>query len=985
MSNGILPPSLVLASVPPEAPKAYKRKIEMMPSNNTSFNPGSNIQIYFETSTPGAMLDPTSAYLKGVLTISNKNYCVDFSNWTREGIMGRICQQLKIYNQGTPLEEIDEYGTVASSLAMISGDYQYLTSFYFSNRLKVSYQTQCHKCMIKPAMCDANGNIMYGSNSFGLGVDVSGNYSGQYFSSYLPGNPAMSCQSTNNAGFVGVLNPSNTPLYQKNDRNCMSAKDSDYALTIVKDYTTDITPMDWPTFYNPSNSDPILTDYISNYGSINKPMVMAHLVNVKCFPIGMIPSVNAYQQTTLSKITAVNLAAQAANTAKAPTEAKIQYTFCAPIISGFFGTLANKMIPATVMSPQQCYLNIQLADPYIALQVSSDPLRRIPGTIRDYIRNIGQQNNTLYGNLTTTNPTASIVNNIYDFGAGTLCAPGYNLNTGISLSYGQNCIFNGASATGQAFLSNASYLGTIDLAGGAFVVVGNNMTYTIAANQVPAFQPCIGMILTGTNFVSTCVGCSMYYSSTTIANIYRMYFDFPVSLGVVSVYVPSSQIPKNIAPYPQYIIATEPWKFVGSTTASTAKVIYANDTQVFYGCCNPYSVPQIARIFDLDYSNSTSKLKSATLGTYNASQGAITYSVSNIALCIDQYILPDQVTAEVVLLASQGGFNVFTSSVRTFQVSASAGQATQTLILPIKITQALKLLIAFQPNVTRSQDFGWFYDSNCSYNIFGAITEPADKLKLSIQGYANGSDTLKTLYGVGYKSPLQYFPTTCEAISNNMSVQLQIGAEYYPPAPITSMVQLATEFNKTIEGYGNGKASVQLDSLVTYFSSVSGDGTTAPTMIYDCLVGDKYTSIFTHHELLDDQTIMNNNDWAPLYCYSPTLSTAASSATIKNAAATQASSYNGYNWLAPRGFCLTDKYVPQSSSFLLGFNLTTFETGSGLRSYTYLGNNTITLQLKGAVGLQNDIAGITGWRLVCMVPHLCVVRYMPGGNILWIY
>jgi hypothetical protein len=150
-------------------------------------------------------------------------------------------------------------------------------------------------------------------------------------------------------------------------------------------------------------------------------------------------------------------------------------------------------------------------------------------------------------------------------------------------------------------------------------------------------------------------------------------------------------------------------------------------------------------------------------------------------------------------------------------------------------------------------------------------------------------------------------------------------------------------------------------------------------LAYNCLEPSKFTTCFVPTNLLDDQTITQNFDMVPLYAR---VAVGAASDTIGNATAVATSSQNGYNYICPRGFCTQGLFKSPSSRFILGFNMRSFKSSDGCEGGTYLGNNTITLQLTGCKGLA--VPG-ESYRGVAIVPHRCVMRYSPGGQLIWAY
>ena len=973
-SEGIIPPILELPSTLPQGIYALRRRFIAPSTNVSTAGPDDYVNIYPDTSTPGSFLDPSSCYFQADLQILNANPFVDYQNFGTEGALGAIIQDYRVYNQGSILEEILEYGTVGSTLGTISGGLEMAFSMYFSNRLNSSYQTEMHKNFIKPPMCDAEGNIMFGPNAFGLGYDTTNAYSGQYLiSAYTTaaGGTACSVPIMTAVGMPG--SSSAIPVPVASTYNTLLSPPYTYTSTARlaqpswANFSTS-SPMSWPDTYDPQSSTIVEDAYTLKFGTINKPMIMGNLTNVKCYPIGCKSGVNAWGGVGRTPASVYDNGLPSTN----PIPTNPVYRITAPIISGIFGILATKMLATCLLSPQQMYINLHLASASVALTLSSDPCRRIVGSVRDYVRNVGSQNKTQFG-LNTFIPLTTQGYKPGQYGAaGSTCAPGYTGYNIIPSTVSGNSIYNIDSCTGRYKPEvQGSYVGDFTSIAGA----ANQCEFTTAAD--PNVYP--------GNFIGPCAA---FPNGTFISGVLVAAAGGATSIRTTE----PSVIAAPFGPYqvfgafantnvatpatPQYMLAYNPWKLKGTGTAAGVNVSYAYEGDCFYGTYLPYSVPQTARIFQLTYNSTTTDSYSlANVYPYSASKGEITYQINNIALVGDQIILPDTVTSDIIKQAAVGGFNVTTNSIRTYVMQPSGKSSTQSIICPLKVSAAKRLFLVFQPTVARSSNTGMLYYSNCGYNIFGNLTSRNNSVtatKSSIAGFRDGS--AGPLYGVGFADALEYSPTKVNTTGNSMSVQLRIGNEFYPQQPITTMQELTAEYIKTLDGWGDNSFSPNsMGPIVT----VGGE------MVYDCLSPNKFTTIFIPQEFLDDQTITCNYDMAPLYSYTGTLAAEASSATVLDPnVATPVSSLNGYNWLAPRGYCTKGIFCSPQSSFLLAFDLSSFHESQGVSSWSYLGNNVITLLLNGAEALNNSFYQM---RIVAVVPHKVVMRYSAGGQVIWNY
>jgi hypothetical protein len=941
----MLPFSLQLPQHAPDGVSGYRRRFISPVTNVQEAGPDEFVQIYPDTSTPGSFIDPESTYLMFDLNLYNGNPYVDYANFCECGPGASIIQDWRVYNQGTITEEILEYPTVCNALTTLSGQYSQEVSFYFSNQLKLGVYADYHRNFIKPAMADASGNIMYGPNPYGLTYDNSyytsntycnsaagGDTSGFTYCMASPSGPNFSFVkqiangfTLNQTNYIGRPPYVNTMQVQTNPSNGNTGS-----------LQSMITPMDWPDLYVPNTLTELRDAYIKEYGSICKPQVMASLCNVKCFPIGVIPTSNCYSQVG-SKYG--DLAAQALGTsgvysttpsnvkgsAQAPTKVKVTYRICYQPISGIFGTMARKMLATTLLAPQQMYIQLHTASAPTVMQLCSDPCRRIAGTVRDYIRNTGTMNGQAYGDTTwtmTANPTSAEENGLYRYNTSTY-AVGYSpwhsvpitVGTNDQWSTGVNTIFSKAAAAGQAMGQN--------------VQVNAASTTAITGDTAVDFYP----------------------------------------------------------PTPQYQLVQNPWLYKPVTiTAGAPAIVAANESQCFYGTYLPASVPQSTRIFALkpDGSSNGSNPVPPPASASTTNNEGTTYTISNISLVGDQLILPGPVTDDVVEQAGAAKFNVDTMSVRTYVLQVQP-QSSQTIILPIRITDAKRLLIVWQDMDQRNANTAFYYDSNCGINPYAKVDKGDNNtivnIPMNTTVSANpcgmtGVGTPTTLYGVGYTNPIQYIPT--KVGTSDISLQLRIGNEYFPVTPYQTLNEMQVELTKTMEGWTNHGYTPNFQANVLPFVTSAA---TTPSMVYDCLKKNTYCTAFHPIDCCDDQTFTCNYDMAPLYAVHSTTAAAANDigdSTI----ATRRSAYNGFNWMNPRGSMVTGCFVPPSSRFIMGFNLKTFKSTDGVSDGMFLGNNVITLLTTGAVGLTGTNRA---YRAVAIVPHSVIFQYAPGGQVIWTY
>jgi len=971
----MIPDRLQLPAKAPEAVKAYRRRGKWPATNVPSATEFDFVNIYPDTSTPGAFLDPTSTCIELDLNITNNCPFVDYTDFGKGGVGGAIFHNYRVFNQGSIMEEILDYGTAYETYAHLSGYFELETHMYVSSRCKVTYQMENHKNFIKPPMINNQNNIMWGPNPQGLGFGSTTSYGTQYQNAADVANKYACMQVRSAYGAADISGyGGGAPSY---NLNIAATEPSWTKPTAV--YKKQITPMDWPELFDPDAVEPCLGEYVQMFGSMNKPMIMANLCNVKCFPIGMKAARNAYNNGLADSTLAPPTNYGSDSTATAPIAYTVTYRCQIPILSGIFGMLAPKFLATCLLSPQQLYMNIQLASAAVALTVSADPCRRLPGTTRDYVRNVGTQNGAKFGDVTFYPVSAvngqganAYLTTPYDWEATTTAAPGYVPGISIPPNAEANAIYNADSCNGRLIstMGTAIWLDTGNTTGtlgeskikisGDFPVTGANQVALAVGNFI---APIPGVLSNGAYITGFYTQDANKY--VLIDRLLEDNLETPVSFF-------SRESVKYPAPAtPQYVLAQEPWKYKGSGV-SGEPIYYAAETVCFYGTYLPESVPQTARIFQMAYNNDK-YAQTNVISNYSSDKGVISYTISNINLVGDQIILPDSVTADIVKQAASGGYNVQTNSVRTYVLQPSSSSSTQNIICPFKISRAKRALFVFQANDTRNSSTGFYYNSNSGFNPFASISY-STSTRASLNGYvSNATGGPTPLYGVGYQDPLTYQPTPINTLDSAINVQLTIGSEHLPQQPMTTMSEIAYELNKAMKGWMDNAYSPSLDAKVVNVNGIAA---------YDCLRPNQFTTAFVHNNLLNDQTITQNTDMAPLYCYSANLQNLNSASTIKSAAATVDSSYNGLNYLAPRGYCVPHLFKPPSSSFVLGFDLSPFAQSDGVTTGTYLGNNTITLKLQGAVGLANPMYTS---RIVAVIPHVVVMRYAAGGQLIWNY
>ena len=288
---GKVPLDLQLATSVLLAIRAYRRRFISPCTNLQTAGPDDYVNIYPDTSTPGSFIDPESTYLSFDFKITNSQYSVDYTDFGVEGVGGALIQDWRVYNQGSILEEILEYGTVSSAMANMEGSYELEVSMYFSSKLKDGFQENMHRNFIKPPMVDSSGNILGGPNPFGLSSSTMSESStlyanagaanlqaasqllthsgisqvGQMVDAVTAPIPAVTVAGfyiANQLGQVSSMPPFVNNLAVLGLPSWLNGADDTYA-NIAR-----ITPVDFPDHFTPSLVE-IVKNYTAEFGTIN--------------------------------------------------------------------------------------------------------------------------------------------------------------------------------------------------------------------------------------------------------------------------------------------------------------------------------------------------------------------------------------------------------------------------------------------------------------------------------------------------------------------------------------------------------------------------------------------------------------------------------------------------------------------------------------------------------------------------------------------
>lgn len=160
-----IPDNVNLAKSKPLAVKSFSRRVKSVATNNQQFTENQYMRIVVDTAVPGASLDPLQSYLKFDISFTNTNPFIDFLNFGVCGVSS-VIEEFRVYQQGTPLEEIINYNSVVEAYMDLGGIGIEPKYMFRSNKLKQNVDQKFSINAIKPPMVSNDGNPMYFQATF---------------------------------------------------------------------------------------------------------------------------------------------------------------------------------------------------------------------------------------------------------------------------------------------------------------------------------------------------------------------------------------------------------------------------------------------------------------------------------------------------------------------------------------------------------------------------------------------------------------------------------------------------------------------------------------------------------------------------------------------------------------------------------------------------------------------------------------------------
>jgi len=386
-------------------------------NTSSSFDSGSELDITVNTATPGVVTNTTQSTLDLVLMITNSNPFIDYVNFGRVGAQ-IVIDTFRVKQESAVLEENTHYSETINFLMMQACENDEPYHLFRRNQWRANAGTKnIHINFIKPSMVDSAGNPMYGhvpyldqnpvvseSLQYMLMPTHAGNtpIAGMMRGTSTSVNPYLDgAGGVGGNSYLNVNGAITTALEEAGEYygRYMSTNCAYVNWKAMEDIQEDAVKSKASAFYGPSNFTPALWPDYQPYTLSGNPLdtevdlrlggkkvveYMRYLSNVKSFPVGLrgsttIPTHGATFYKPTGQLQ--------------PTSKITEHRCSMPLYSSLLGVLAKKYFFNMLIGANSMTISIKLASNAKVLQVTMDPCRRVPGTVRDFVPYTGSSHN----------------------------------------------------------------------------------------------------------------------------------------------------------------------------------------------------------------------------------------------------------------------------------------------------------------------------------------------------------------------------------------------------------------------------------------------------------------------------------------------------------------------------------------------------------------------------------------------------------------
>lgn len=305
-------------------------------------------------------------------------------------------------------------------------------------------------------------------------------------------------------------------------------------------------------------------------------------------------------------------------------------------------------------------------------------------------------------------------------------------------------------------------------------------------------------------------------------------------------------------PLVQYVPTAKPWD--KQITRVLSPDDFVNEAEMCYGTYLERSVAQVRRtnrnLFPLSTNNENLP---------NISE-RLTYTVSNITYRVEEVILPESASMQIISAAMEGGITMEADSIKSIEQIVQK-QDNQKILLNVSGGIVNDVCFVFQPTEMLQGDKAYGYNSYAFYCPWTSFNFDLEKQPIVdsksnppgnvIEAAPNTPDVYNYLGGAPrYHNALHMGPNI------GLNTFLSIATEYFPRNPINDLQTLIDHVTWGDQRRGD----VEYLGLEPHFQNSYDIANFQKVSPFQ----DGFYSVFTPIECLNDQTITDNPFWTPL-------------------------------------------------------------------------------------------------------------------------
>lgn len=303
-------------------------------------------------------------------------------------------------------------------------------------------------------------------------------------------------------------------------------------------------------------------------------------------------------------------------------------------------------------------------------------------------------------------------------------------------------------------------------------------------------------------------------------------------------------------PQPQYAPVISPWD--KGTARQIGDSHFVNENAACYGTFLERSVAQVRRT-----NQNLFALKVSGQGAAGITE-RLTYTVSNIVYRVEEIILPESASMQIIASAMEGGITIEADTIKSIETILQK-QDNQKILLNVSAGIVNDICFCFQPTEMLQGDKAYGYNSfatYCPWTSFQFVQQKeGTKLSTGTQ-IAPAPDTPDEYNWLG--GDPQFYNALTQGDNIAINTFLSIATEYFPRNPINDLNTLLDHIT-----WGD-----QHRGYVEYLGLDPVMQNTYDTSNFQAILPfqDGFFSVFTPIECLDDQTITDNPYFTPLEC-----------------------------------------------------------------------------------------------------------------------